>query len=111
MVFLECTGAQIAPAVIVFDINFTRAFHSFTASSSEHAHSLSAAPQPTPSLQQCTACPLACPPAWLRCAEPSGAMNQLTRNLACEWARDGIRVNTVAPWYTATDLANQVSSH
>lgn len=36
------------------------------------------------------------------------AMNQLTRNLACEWARDGIRVNSVAPWYTATDLANQV---
>ncbi|CAI7906997.1 unnamed protein product, partial [Closterium sp. NIES-53] len=35
------------------------------------------------------------------------AMNQLTKNLACEWAKDGIRVNAVAPWYMATDLANQ----
>jgi Tropinone reductase 1 len=35
-------------------------------------------------------------------------MNQLTRNLACEWARDHIRVNAVAPWYTATPLALQV---
>lgn len=38
----------------------------------------------------------------------SGALNQLTRNLACEWAKHGIRVNTVAPWYINTDLAQQV---
>ena len=25
-------------------------------------------------------------------------MNQLIRNLACEWAKDGIRTNGVAPW-------------
>lgn len=41
-------------------------------------------------------------------AATKGAMNQLTKNLACEWAKDGIRVNTVAPWYTNTDLAQQV---
>ena len=30
------------------------------------------------------------------------ALAQLTRNLACEWAEDGIRVNAVAPWYIRT---------
>jgi Tropinone reductase 1 len=38
----------------------------------------------------------------------AGAMNQITKNLACEWAKDGIRVNSVAPWYINTDLAQQV---
>ncbi|MCD7469105.1 hypothetical protein HAX54_007901 [Datura stramonium] len=37
-----------------------------------------------------------------------GAMNQLTRNLACEWAKDGIRVNGVAPWYINTPLTQHV---
>ncbi|KAJ0021739.1 hypothetical protein Pint_32741 [Pistacia integerrima] len=30
-----------------------------------------------------------------------GAINQLTRNLACEWAKDNIRCNAVAPWCLA----------
>lgn len=36
------------------------------------------------------------------------AMNQFARNLACEWGRQGIRVNSVAPWYTRTDMVTQV---
>ncbi len=36
------------------------------------------------------------------------AMNQMTRNLACEWAPDNIRVNAIAPWYINTPLASQV---
>lgn len=36
------------------------------------------------------------------------ALMQFTRNLAVEWARDGIRVNAVAPWYTRTDLVAKV---
>lgn len=36
------------------------------------------------------------------------AMNQMTRNLAVEWAAQGIRVNAVCPWYTDTPLARTV---
>lgn len=36
------------------------------------------------------------------------AMVQMTKNLACEWAQEGIRVNAVAPWYIETPLAKQV---
>lgn len=36
------------------------------------------------------------------------AMNQMTRNLSVEWASDHIRVNTVAPWYIETPLAQAV---
>ena len=36
------------------------------------------------------------------------ALHQLTRNLTVEWAPDGIRVNSVAPWYISTPLAEPV---
>ncbi|KAL7598600.1 tropinone reductase homolog At5g06060 [Lactuca sativa] len=36
------------------------------------------------------------------------AMNQLTKNLACEWAKDNIRSNCVAPWFTKTSLIEEV---
>ncbi|CAI0472497.1 unnamed protein product, partial [Linum tenue] len=33
-------------------------------------------------------------------------INQLTKNLACEWAKDNIRANSVAPGGTNTPTAN-----
>jgi tropinone reductase I len=41
-------------------------------------------------------------------ASTKAALNQLARYLAAEWAPDGIRVNAVCPWYTSTELAQQV---
>lgn len=40
-------------------------------------------------------------------AMTKGAMIQLTRSLACEWARSGVRVNCVAPWMTMTPLLRE----
>ncbi|KAJ4719968.1 putative Tropinone reductase [Melia azedarach] len=41
-------------------------------------------------------------------AATKAAMNQLTKNLACEWANDNIRTNAVAPWYTKTSLVENL---
>ncbi|KAI3821789.1 hypothetical protein L1987_09361 [Smallanthus sonchifolius] len=37
-------------------------------------------------------------------AASKGAINQLTKNLACEWAKDNIRTNAVAPWGVRTTI-------
>ena len=39
------------------------------------------------------------------------AIIQLTKHLAVEWAMDGIRVNSVSPWYIDTPLARPVLSN
>ena len=41
-------------------------------------------------------------------AMTKAAIAHLTRVLAAEWAKDGIRVNGVAPWYIRTPLAEPV---
>jgi NAD(P)-dependent dehydrogenase (short-subunit alcohol dehydrogenase family) len=38
----------------------------------------------------------------------AAAINHLTKSLACEWAKDNIRSNCVAPWYTKTPLVEHV---
>ncbi|CAN1184692.1 Tropinone reductase homolog At5g06060 [Linum perenne] len=37
-----------------------------------------------------------------------GLSSQFTKNLACEWAKDNIRANCVAPWYTRTSLVEHL---
>ena len=39
------------------------------------------------------------------------AVHQLSKNLACEWASDGIRVNSVAPWYIRTRRTSEALSN
>ncbi|KAK7856624.1 tropinone reductase like protein [Quercus suber] len=40
-----------------------------------------------------------------------GAINQLTKTLACKWVKDNIRSNAVAPWYIRTSMVEQVLSN
>ncbi|KAK2976477.1 hypothetical protein RJ640_020518, partial [Escallonia rubra] len=49
-------------------------------------------------------------PALSLYAASKGAINQLTKNLACEWAKDNIRINTVSPWVVKTTMSMQISS-
>jgi Tropinone reductase 1 len=44
-------------------------------------------------------------------AMTKAALIQMTRNLAVEWAQDGIRVNAIAPWYIETPLVESVLSN
>lgn len=41
-------------------------------------------------------------------AMTKAAMTQMGYNLACEWAKDNIRINTIAPWYIDTPLVQPV---
>lgn len=47
-------------------------------------------------------------PTGVAYAAAKAGLEQAARTLALEWARDQIRVNTVAPWYTRTPLAQPV---
>jgi tropinone reductase I len=49
-------------------------------------------------------------PSGIAYAAAKAGLSQAARTLALEWAADGIRVNTVAPWYTRTALAEPVLS-
>ena len=39
-----------------------------------------------------------------------GGVNQMTRIMALEWAKNGIRVNAIAPTYFETDMVKQISN-
>ncbi|CAL5203146.1 unnamed protein product [Lathyrus oleraceus] len=41
-------------------------------------------------------------------AASKAAINQFTKNLACEWAKDNIRSNCVVPWATRTPLVEHL---
>jgi Tropinone reductase 1 len=47
-------------------------------------------------------------PTGVAYAAAKAGLAQAARTLALEWARDGIRVNAVAPWYTRTPLVEPV---
>lgn len=72
------------------------------------AHPLLAANEHSAIVNVSSVAGLTCLSSGVPYAMSKAAMNQMTRNLAVEWAADGIRVNAVAPWYIDTPLAAQV---
>ncbi|KAL6133192.1 hypothetical protein ACLB2K_065429 [Fragaria x ananassa] len=44
-------------------------------------------------------------------AATKSAVIQISKNLACEWAKDGIRTNTVAPWAVNTGVKVENDNH
>lgn len=99
----------------IFDTNLTSAFelcrsaHPLLASAARRAATAGSGPRRLSSIVNVVS---VAGLTHLRTGSPYGmtkaALVQLTRNLACEWARDQIRVNAVAPWYTWTPLAQPV---
>jgi Tropinone reductase 1 len=49
-------------------------------------------------------------PTGVAFAAAKAGLIQAARTLALEWAADGIRVNTVSPWYTRTPLVEPILS-
>jgi NAD(P)-dependent dehydrogenase (short-subunit alcohol dehydrogenase family) len=49
-------------------------------------------------------------PTGVAYAAAKAGLAQAARTLALEWAKDNIRVNTVAPWYTRTPLVEPILS-
>ena len=47
-------------------------------------------------------------PDQLAYSSSKGGVNQLTRVMALEWAKKGVRVNAVAPTYFETELVTQI---
>lgn len=47
-------------------------------------------------------------PDQLAYSASKGGVNQLTRVMALEWAKNGVRVNSVAPTYFETELVTQI---
>merc|ERR1719401_1312234 len=44
-------------------------------------------------------------------AMTKAALNQLSRSLACEWGKQGIRVNSVCPWVTMTPMIAEANKN
>lgn len=47
-------------------------------------------------------------PTQLAYASSKGGVEQMTKVMALEWAKPGVRVNAIAPTYFETDLVNQI---
>lgn len=111
-IFVNNVGTGIPKATVditeeeasyIWSTNFESAFHLCQLSHPLLKTSGCASVVFVSSVSGVVACPSGTPYATTK-----GAMNQLTRNLACEWAKDNIRTNSVAPWFIKTVLTEQI---
>ncbi|MBR9977824.1 MAG: SDR family oxidoreductase [Bacteroidetes bacterium] len=112
--FIHCAGTNIRKKSVDYDIgeyhhiintNMTAAFELARQLHPMLASGVGSAIVFIGSTAGLTAVPTGAPYAMSK-----AALDQLTRYLAVEWASDGIRVNSVAPWYIRTPMVESVLS-
>jgi tropinone reductase I len=96
----ECTSEDYAR---IMATNVESCFHL-----SQLAHPLLAAGGDASVVHVSSIAGLLAVPALALYSMSKGALNQLTRSLATEWATDGVRVNCVAPGAIKTTISKNV---